>query len=140
MTLRIPWLRYSPYTLPDHQPFSARGLSASARAGMAWCPVRRKEMLSRLCGEQNHRCCYCFVIMDGAVGADNQATIEHIISVSLGGSDDWTNLAAACLRCNTERGLTAVNYVQIRATQPVGGIATLGDVMPEGLRRIAACS
>jgi 5-methylcytosine-specific restriction endonuclease McrA len=32
------------------------------------------------------------------------ATVEHIKPLSRGGTDDWHNLAMACLRCNGMRG------------------------------------
>lgn len=31
-------------------------------------------------------------------------TIDHVIPVSRGGKDVWTNVAAACLRCNHKKG------------------------------------
>jgi 5-methylcytosine-specific restriction endonuclease McrA len=33
----------------------------------------------------------------------NRFTIDHWMSVSLGGSDDWDNLALACRRCNERK-------------------------------------
>ena len=43
------------------------------------------------------------------IGTDGQpisrATIEHIIPRHHGGTDDVENLALACARCNTEKGI-----------------------------------
>ncbi|UCH28291.1 MAG: HNH endonuclease [Myxococcales bacterium] len=35
----------------------------------------------------------------------NGATIEHIVPKNHGGTDDLENLAIACARCNSEKGL-----------------------------------
>ncbi len=44
-----------------------------------------------------------------ALGADgtplNGATVEHIVAKNHGGTDDLENLAIACTRCNSEKGL-----------------------------------
>jgi len=58
---------------------------------------RAKVLREQLSEAQNHRCCYCGCdIRDGA-------TIEHVISRYRGGSNDWSNLAAACFSCNQEK-------------------------------------
>jgi 5-methylcytosine-specific restriction endonuclease McrA len=31
-------------------------------------------------------------------------TTDHVVPRSLGGSDSWTNLACACIRCNNRKG------------------------------------
>ena len=36
-------------------------------------------------------------------------TVEHVVPVSLGGTDDPSNLAPACARCNYSRGATLGN-------------------------------
>lgn len=38
-----------------------------------------------------HRCAYC---------AGAAATIDHVLPVSRGGGSSWTNVVAACARCN----------------------------------------
>lgn len=67
----------------------------------------KKAMRARLEAEQGHRCCYCGVRFGAWVGhwtpRLTRATLEHIIPRCEGGSDDWENLAAACLRCNKLR-------------------------------------
>ena len=35
----------------------------------------------------------------------NDATLEHIVPKNHGGTDDLDNLAIACARCNSEKGL-----------------------------------
>jgi hypothetical protein len=51
----------------------------------------RYEILRR----DNHTCRYC-----GATAPDAQLTIDHVVPVSLGGSDEPDNLVAACKECN----------------------------------------
>jgi hypothetical protein len=58
----------------------------------------RFEILRR----DNHTCRYC-----GGVAPDVILTVDHVIPVSLGGSDEPTNLVAACKDCNA--GKTSSN-------------------------------
>lgn len=58
----------------------------------------RFEILRR----DNHKCRYC-----GAQPAESELQIDHVTPVSLGGSDDPSNLAAACKDCNA--GKTSSN-------------------------------
>lgn len=51
----------------------------------------RYEILRR----DNHACRYC-----GACAPDAKLTVDHVIPVALGGSDDPSNLVAACADCN----------------------------------------
>lgn len=56
-----------------------------------------------LCG----KCIHCgsrhTLLLDGTPVSD--ATIEHIVPRHHGGTDELTNLAIACLRCNGEKGI-----------------------------------
>lgn len=51
----------------------------------------RFEILRR----DNHACRYC-----GRRAPDVVLTVDHVVPVTLGGSDDPTNLVAACEKCN----------------------------------------
>lgn len=51
----------------------------------------RFEILRR----DNHACRYC-----GGVAPDATITVDHVVPVALGGSDDPSNLVAACKDCN----------------------------------------
>lgn len=54
---------------------------------------------------QNWRCCWCGKKTElGAENKGNSATLEHIIPVSKGGTNDFENLALACFKCNHKRG------------------------------------
>ena len=58
---------------------------------MAISKRTRYEVLRR----DDHRCRYC-----GAAAPDVKLTIDHVVPVSLGGSDEPGNLVAACPDCN----------------------------------------
>lgn len=51
----------------------------------------RYEILRR----DNHACRYC-----GSCAPDAKLTIDHVVPVALGGSDEATNLVTACADCN----------------------------------------
>lgn len=63
---------------------------ARAQKGKTW-----KQLLWE---KQDHRCCWCgrFLVLV-------RATIEHIIPKSLGGTNDFVNLAVAHHLCNQTR-------------------------------------
>ncbi len=50
-------------------------------------PPTRRAVLAR----DDHRCAYC------GGGAD---TVDHVLPRSRGGRHEWTNVVAACVRCN----------------------------------------
>lgn len=70
---------------------------------------RARVMLS---GSQNHRCCYCGVVMTFDTHKLTSLTIEHVIQLQDGGSRyGKSNLVAACAKCNNRRqGMRALAY------------------------------
>jgi hypothetical protein len=58
----------------------------------------RYEILRR----DNHACRYC-----GSMAPDVALTVDHVMPVALGGSDDPSNLVAACKDCNAGKSSTA---------------------------------
>lgn len=60
----------------------------------------RFEILRR----DNHACRYC-----GGVAPDVTLTVDHVIPVALGGSDDPSNLVAACRDCNAGKSSVAAD-------------------------------
>jgi 5-methylcytosine-specific restriction endonuclease McrA len=55
--------------------------------------LSRKNIIKR----DHHTCQYC--------GRKNvQLTVDHIIPRQYGGSDTWSNLICACVRCNSKKG------------------------------------
>jgi 5-methylcytosine-specific restriction endonuclease McrA len=67
---------------PDHRP--GRG---STRA---W-----RKLRTRILRRDNHTCFYC---------AAEANTVDHRIPVARGGTDDDSNLVAACASCNGTKG------------------------------------
>jgi hypothetical protein len=58
----------------------------------------RFEILRR----DNHACRYC-----GAAAPDVPMTVDHVVPTALGGSDDPSNLVAACKDCNAGKSASA---------------------------------
>jgi hypothetical protein len=73
----------------------------------------RYEVLRR----DNHTCRYC-----GGTAPDVALTVDHVTPVALGGSDDPSNLVAACRDCNSGKS----------ATPP--GAPLVADVAQDALR------
>jgi len=55
-------------------------------------PFTRKNVLHR----DNYECQYC--------GTKQALTIDHVMPRSRGGRDEWTNVVAACQKCNIKKG------------------------------------
>lgn len=71
-------------------------------------PPTRRTVLQR----DRHRCAYC----DGA--AD---TVDHVLPRSRGGAHEWTNVVAACTRCNhrkADRLLSEIGWRLLFAPAP----------------------
>jgi HNH endonuclease len=73
-----------------------------------------------------HRCFYC-----GRAAPDVKLTVDHVVPVVLGGSDDPKNLVTACVDCNA--GKTSVQ------PDPVKVEAVAADALrwSEAIRRVA---
>lgn len=56
----------------------------------------RFEVLKR----DNHRCRYCGATADDMEAGMGRLTVDHVVPTSLGGTDDPSNLVAACRDCN----------------------------------------
>lgn len=65
---------------------------------MAVSKRTRFEVLKR----DNHTCRYC-----GATAPDATLTVDHVTPVALGGTDDPSNLVAACRDCNYGKASTS---------------------------------
>jgi 5-methylcytosine-specific restriction endonuclease McrA len=68
-------------------------------------PLTRRAVLDR----DGHRCAYC------AARAD---TIDHVLPRSRGGSHTWTNVVAACARCNHRKGDRLLSEMGWRQVPP----------------------
>lgn len=63
--------------------------------------ARMREVLIR---EQGSICAICGGEMDYGNGFDQEPTVDHVISLAMGGADRLGNLVAAHRRCNTMKG------------------------------------
>jgi 5-methylcytosine-specific restriction endonuclease McrA len=80
-------------------------------------PLTRRAVLDR----DGHSCAYCGVRAD---------TIDHVRPRSRGGLHVWTNVVAACARCNHRKGDRLIAELGWRlATPPVQPPATVAVVM-----------
>lgn len=73
----------------------------------------RFEILRR----DNYTCRYC-----GASAPDATLTVDHVVAVALGGSDEASNLVTACRDCNSGKSATPADA------------ATVADVAADALR------
>ena len=67
---------------------------------MALSKRLRYEVLRR----DNHACRYC-----GAAAPDARLTVDHVIPVALGGTDEPSNLVTACEPCNSGKSASSAD-------------------------------
>lgn len=65
--------------------------------------ITGKRTARHLSEQQANQCCYCHGRMVAAIGP-SQYTVEHLVERCRGGTDDLSNLVAACGPCNNIRG------------------------------------
>ena len=65
---------------------------------------RRKWTIRMLVSKTGGRCEYCSCQTTRVKDTPTEMTIDHIVPVSRGGSDEVGNLRLACRRCNEEKG------------------------------------
>jgi CRISPR/Cas system Type II protein with McrA/HNH and RuvC-like nuclease domain len=70
--------------------------SKAIRGVLSWTDTPE---LRRLMGEQNNSCYYC-----GCRIFLSNATVDHKMPITRGGSDSIANLAACCATCNKNKG------------------------------------
>ncbi len=58
-------------------------------------PLNNRELFHR----DRNLCMYC-----GVLHLDRNLTRDHVIPISRGGRDKWSNVVAACRPCNTRKG------------------------------------
>lgn len=92
--------------LPDMVWFYQEHGQSYLRIHEVWSDLYLRTRLSE---RQNHRCCYCGIHMTAthcrktANWRHTMMTLEHVVPKSEGGSDDESNLVAACQACNSAR-------------------------------------
>jgi hypothetical protein len=62
----------------------------------------RKRLRYEILRRDNHSCRYC-----GASAPDVRLTVDHVVPQALGGTDDPSNLVAACADCNSGKAASA---------------------------------
>lgn len=67
----------------------------------------------QLAAEQNWRCCYCGVTMNRFRNTPDLCTTEHVIPKAAGGQLRWEMCAAACKRCNMQRGRAILDMLRL---------------------------
>lgn len=66
--------------------------------------IRLRKLLFEM---QGARCVYCSAEMDSAI-----CTLDHVRSLSAGGTDDMSNLIVCCLECNqAKRNASAETFM-----------------------------
>lgn len=81
--------------------------------------VRKKHMILDHFYQFSNRvtcpCMYC-----GKFLKREQATIEHIVRLADGGSNNRSNIGVACLKCNTKRhNIPSQEYKKIRSQDQI---------------------
>jgi len=68
-------------------------------------PLNNRELFRR----DSHLCLYCLNEM-----ADEKLTRDHVIPVSQGGKNTWTNVVTACRSCNQRKGAQTPEQAKMR--------------------------
>ena len=58
----------------------------------------------RILQKSFNKCYWCKKSLSWIVGQETQATIDHVIPLSKGGTNGHDNLVLSCLKCNKEKG------------------------------------
>lgn len=64
-----------------------------------------KEEWIELCSEYDFRCCYCGSEVIGGI-----PTKDHIIPITMGGSDSIENLQPLCRQCNSSKKCNTIDF------------------------------
>jgi 5-methylcytosine-specific restriction endonuclease McrA len=80
-------------------------------------PLTRRAVLAR----DGHRCVYCSIRAD---------TVDHVVPRSRGGRNEWTNVVAACAKCNHRKGDRLLSEIGWKlASAPIQPSATVAVVL-----------
>jgi len=95
-------------------------------------PRTRAKLKAFLHERQGGKCCYCGILTEmypqswgvGNPAPANFATLEHLKRVADGGTNDPDNVAIACWKCNNERDILGVSWVEFKTMrQPMPALA-----------------
>jgi|SRR5580704_6389200 hypothetical protein len=105
-----------------------RGRSSSRRAALP--AALRDAVLLR----DDFACVYCGTT--GGVGRGVVLTIDHVVPLYFGGSDDPSNLVTACDLCNWMKGIYPLDlWVQLAERLGYGDAAAIRDRVRAALAR-----
>lgn len=92
----------------------------------------RKRRRNKLYQEQDGLCHWCKKDMRDDVPEDHpdRVTLDHVMPISKGGTNDLSNLVAACFACNQERKNVPPEIPQDTVK------VFLGEIMPEMWKKI----
>ena len=85
---------------------------------------RRRRLIQSLKRKQGDRCYYCRVRMTasappGEPRPPTMRTVDHVVPLAAGGTNEAGNLVLACNRCNREKGdLDARTFLASRRSAP----------------------
>lgn len=89
--------------------------------GKAWSAdkkhhrVQRQSVEAKLLARDGHTCFYC----QADFSAETPPTLEHILSITHGGTNNLANLCLACEPCNVAAGnLPIVEKLKLRRHEP----------------------
>ena len=74
----------------------ARISNILADANVTKSQRRKRKKRPYLFERQNHKCAYCH--------KNKKLTIDHVVSLRMGGADDVDNMVGACDKCNSVKG------------------------------------
>jgi len=77
-----------------HPVVAVRGMVSGKRM-VRTPPLTNRELFRR----DRHTCLYCLQKLP-----DRRLTRDHVVPVSKGGTDSWTNVVSACVACNQRKG------------------------------------
>jgi len=101
--------RYRSRTRPEHVNDRGKHKKRAAKYGCYYEYVDPRKVYER----DKHRCvsCGCKVVMS-KVYQPNQASLDHIIPMSMGGSHTYTNTQTMCVSCNSSKGSSLNHHTQ----------------------------
>ncbi len=78
--------------------------------GTPWTRFRVPPLTNAaLFRRDGHLCLYC-----GRPFRDRDLTRDHVVPISKGGKDVWTNVVAACKRCNSHKGAQTLEQAGLK--------------------------